>query len=186
VGLSNAAGNKINTYSKGMRQRLGLAQALLGTPELLLLDEPTSGLDPFLRSHFYEIISTRQAAGTSVIISSHALTEIEARTDQIAIMKAGRLLQQGSLDQLRHKAALPVHILVRHNPGQADQLLADLASDVSVQRQGAGQLQIACREDQKLDLVHALTAQRDTLLDVVVRPPQLDDLYTHFVNGDDQ
>jgi Cu-processing system ATP-binding protein len=184
VGLSDAADNKINTYSKGMRQRLGLAQALLGTPDLLLLDEPTSGLDPFLRRHFYEIISARQAAGTSIIISSHALTEIEARTDRIAIMKAGRLLEQGSLEQLRHKAALPVHISVRHVPGQADKLLANLVSDVSVEHQGEEQFQIACREDQKLALVHELTAQRDIIVDVIVRPPLLDDLYTHFVNGD--
>jgi Cu-processing system ATP-binding protein len=185
VGLSDAADNKINTYSKGMRQRLGLAQALLGTPDLLLLDEPTSGLDPFLRRHFYEIIGARQAAGTSIIISSHALTEIEARTDRIAIMKAGRLLVQGSLEELRRKAALRVHILVRHIPGQADKLLANVASDVLVEQKGEDQLHIACRDDQKLAIVHELTAQRDIILDVILRPPQLDDLYTHFINGDD-
>jgi Cu-processing system ATP-binding protein len=186
VGLSGAADNKINTYSKGMRQRLGLAQALLGEPELLLLDEPTSGLDPFLRRHFYEIISSRQAAGTSVIISSHALTEIEARTDRIAIMKTGRLLEQGTLEQLRRKAALPVRILVHHGPGGGGKLLLDLPDDISVQQKSAQRLDIACREEQKLALVHKLTAHLDDVLDVVVRPPQLDDLYAHFVNGAQQ
>lgn len=185
VGLADAAGNRIDTYSKGMRQRLGLAQALLGSPDLLLLDEPTSGLDPFLRQHFYQIIGTRQAAGTSVIIASHALTEIEARTDRIAIMKSGRLLEQGSLEQLRHRAALPVRILVRHQPGCGDSLLANIASDVTVTARDDNLLELACDDEHKLTLLHQLTNRRDLVDDVIVRPPQLDDLYTHFVNGDD-
>jgi Cu-processing system ATP-binding protein len=100
-------------------------------------------------------------------------------------MKAGRLLVQGSLEELRRKAALRVHILVRHIPGQADKLLANVASDVSVEQKGEEQLHIACRDDQKLAIVHELTAQRDIILYVILRPPQLDDLYTHFINGDD-
>jgi len=184
VGLTDAAGNRISTYSKGMRQRLGLAQALLGSPDLLLLDEPTSGLDPFLRQHFYQIIGTRQAAGASVIISSHALTEIEARTDRIVIMKSGRLLEQGSLEHLRHKAALPVRILVRHKPGCGDSLLAHISREASVTARDEEQLELACAEEQKLNLLHQLTSQRDIVTDVVARPPPLDDLYAHFVNAD--
>ena len=84
VGLSFAATRRVRTYSKGMRQRLALAQALLGTPKLLLLDEPTTGLDPVLRQEFFEIIRELTAAGTTVIISSHILTELEARTDLAA------------------------------------------------------------------------------------------------------
>jgi Cu-processing system ATP-binding protein len=185
VGLTAAADQKIGTYSKGMRQRLGLAQALLGDPSLLLLDEPTSGLDPFLRGHFYEIISARQATGTSVLISSHALTEIEARTDRIAIMKNGRLLVQGSLAQLRSEAALPVRILVKHHPTLRDKLLETLQTTVPYEALGRDQLQFACREEQKLPLLHQLTGQQEAVLDVIVRPPRLDDLYTHFVNGSD-
>ena len=186
VGLADAASNKINTYSKGMRQRLGLAQALLGDPELLLLDEPTSGLDPFLRRHFYDIIRARQATGTSVIISSHALTEIEACTDRIAILKSGRLLEQGSIEQLRRKAELPVRILVSHLPGRGEELLQNLPNDISVQKKTERSLEIACNATQKLELINKLTAHSDSVLDVIPRPPQLDDLYTHFVNGAQQ
>ncbi|MDQ7069499.1 MAG: ABC transporter ATP-binding protein, partial [Rhodobacterales bacterium] len=86
VGLSAAADRKIRTYSKGMRQRIGLAQALLGKPKLALLDEPTSGLDPISRHEFYDIVDDLAAGGTAILLSSHALTELETRTDRIAIM----------------------------------------------------------------------------------------------------
>jgi Cu-processing system ATP-binding protein len=183
VGLTDAAKRKINTYSKGMRQRLGLAQALLGQPSLLLLDEPTSGLDPFLRRHFYEIISTRQAAGASVMISSHALTEVEAQTDRIAIMKNGRLLTLGSLEQLRRKAALPIHLLVSCRDNTEVQVTQAVPMAEAPLKLGPNQLQFSCTQEQKIPLLHELTAQRDTVVDIIVRPPRLDDLYTHFVNG---
>jgi len=184
VGLTEAAGRKINTYSKGMRQRLGLAQALLGKPGLLLLDEPTSGLDPFLRQHFYEIINARKSAGASILISSHALTEIEAQTDRIAIMKNGRLLVQGSLAQLREQARLPVRMLVSCRPGHGEMLMEALQTAIPFEYIGHNQLQFSCREDQKLQLMHQLTTHREAILDIIVRPPRLDDLYAHFVNGD--
>ena len=184
VGLTDAAQRKINTYSKGMRQRLGLAQALLGQPSLLLLDEPTSGLDPFLRRHFYEIINTRQAAGASVMISSHALTEIEAQTDRIAIMKNGRLLNLGSLEQLRRKAALPVQLLVSCRGGTEVPAVQSVSMAAAPLKLGTGQWQFSCAEEQKLPLLHQLTAHGDIVTDIVVRPPRLDDLYAYFVNGD--
>jgi Cu-processing system ATP-binding protein len=71
VGLGAAAGRRIGTYSKGMRQRLGLAQALIGRPRVLLLDEPTAGLDPELRQTFYEVIQRLAGQGTTVLLSSH-------------------------------------------------------------------------------------------------------------------
>lgn len=186
VGLSEAADQKIGAYSKGMRQRLGLAQALLGAPALLLLDEPTTGLDPFLRSHFYDIIGERQLAGSSVLISSHALTEIEAQTDRIAIMKNGRILIQGSLAALRREADLPVHIMVIHRPEATDQLLQAVGPHIAVEKLGANQLQFACPEQSKLATIHQLTSHGDAIVDIAVNPPRLDDLYTYFVNGDTQ
>ena len=162
--------------------RLGLAQALLGKPDLLLLDEPTSGLDPFLRRYFYEILSERQAAGASVIISSHALTEIEAQTDQIGIMKNGRLLVQGSLSQLREAAALPISILVKHRSEYNMTLPDSLSQGTSCERINAGESRLHCSEEQKLPLLHALTGAQG-VIDVIVRPPGLDELYAHFVSG---
>ena len=93
----DAADRKVGTYSKGMRQRLGLAQALLGRPRVLLLDEPTTGLDPALRQTFYEILNELRDDGATVLISSHALNELEDRAEHVLIMNRGLLVAQGTL-----------------------------------------------------------------------------------------
>ena len=82
VGLGAAARRRVGAYSKGMRQRLGLAQALISPASLVLLDEPTSGLDPISRQNFYDLVEKVAARGATVLLSSHALTEVEARTDR--------------------------------------------------------------------------------------------------------
>jgi Cu-processing system ATP-binding protein len=92
VGLKDAASRAVGTYSKGMRQRLGLAQALIGSPQLLLLDEPTSGLDPALRQEFYGIVGELRDGGATVVLSSHALTEIEDRAERVIIMSGGSVV----------------------------------------------------------------------------------------------
>ena len=104
VGLAFAAGRRVKTYSKGMRQRLGLAQALLGEPRLMLLDEPTTGLDPASRVEFFRIMRELSDRGATVIISSHILTELEARTDLVAIMNRSKLAAFGPLEALRRQS----------------------------------------------------------------------------------
>lgn len=163
VGLADAAGRRIATYSKGMRQRLGLAQALLGSPRLLLLDEPTTGLDPELRAVFYAILAERAAEGAAVMLSSHLLTELEERTDRILVMDHGRLTASGTLEQLRRATGLPVRLRGT---------LAD-----------GGVIEIACRADEKLARLRELTARTD-LADVVIEAPGLGDVYAHYTNGD--
>jgi ABC-2 type transport system ATP-binding protein len=100
VGLEQAAGRRVGTYSTGMRQRLGLAAALLGDPEILVLDEPLNGLDPqgirwlrtFLREH--------AASGKTVLLSSHVLSEAAQTVDNVVVIHKGRLVRQGSIDEL--------------------------------------------------------------------------------------
>ena len=110
VGLGAASTRRVGTYSKGMRQRLGLAQALLGTPRLLLLDEPTTGLDPALRLEFYDIVEALRLQGATVVLSSHALAELGERAGRVIIMKQGSMVANGSLDALRHIVKLPARI----------------------------------------------------------------------------
>ncbi len=100
AGLDEAIDRPYKTYSHGMRYRLGLAQALLGSPELLLLDEPTTGLDP---AHILEVrqaIADCAAAGTTIVLSSHLLSEVEQVCTHVAIMQRGRLVASGAVDEL--------------------------------------------------------------------------------------
>jgi ABC-2 type transport system ATP-binding protein len=110
VGLTDRAESLVGTYSKGMQQRLGLAVALLGTPELVFLDEPTSALDPVGRLDVRTIIRAARDRGTTVFLNSHLLTEVERVCDRVAIVDRGRLIAAGRLDELLGAPALRMRV----------------------------------------------------------------------------
>jgi ABC-2 type transport system ATP-binding protein len=101
VELTDAADRKIGSYSKGMRQRIKLAQAIVHEPELLILDEPLSGMDPLMRRRTVKQIKEWARAGTSVLVSSHILHEIEAMTSNIVLINNGRIVAEGDVHQIR-------------------------------------------------------------------------------------
>ena len=101
VDLSEAADKKIGAYSKGMRQRIKLAQALAHDPELLILDEPLAGMDPLARRKTIRLIKEWGRAGRSVVVSSHILHEIESMTSNILLINQGRILAEGNVHQIR-------------------------------------------------------------------------------------
>lgn len=176
VGLGEAAKRRIGTYSKGMRQRVGLAQALIGKPKLLILDEPTSGLDPVSRRDFYSILDRLAAEGSAVLLSSHALTELEARTDRIVILSKGRLVADDSLAALRRQASLPTHIQVAARAGAADEVARRLAAG----RRNGVMVDLVCSPENKLARLGEIAALKDLIDDLEVIPPSLDDIYNHF------
>ncbi len=100
VGLSGRADDRIGRYSKGMTQRLGLAAALIDDPDLLFLDEPTDGVDPVGRRHIRSVLLAARERGTTIFINSHLLSEVERTCDRVAILKAGRIVRQGSVEAL--------------------------------------------------------------------------------------
>lgn len=104
VGLADRAGSKLGEFSKGMLQRIGLAQALLNRPRLVFLDEPTSGLDPLGRREVRDLIRELRGEGVTVFLNSHFLSEVEVTCDRVAIIKAGRVVRLGALDQLTRQA----------------------------------------------------------------------------------
>ena len=107
---------KVRAYSKGNRQKLALVAALMTRADLLVLDEPTSGLDPLMEQQFQQAIRAARARGQTVLLSSHLLAEAEALCDRVAILRAGRIVDLGTLDQLRHLSALEVHITFAGKP----------------------------------------------------------------------
>ncbi len=101
VGLGDAAGKRVKAYSQGMRQRLGIALALLGRPEMLVLDEPTNGLDPSGMREIRELLRSLVDEGTTVFVSSHLLGEVEAVCDRVGVLSRGRLVAEGPPSTLR-------------------------------------------------------------------------------------
>lgn len=176
VGLYEAADRKIRTYSKGMRQRVGLAQALLGTPKLALLDEPTSGLDPISRHEFYDIVEDLSQAGTAILLSSHALTELETRTDRIAIMNKGRLLADSDLHSLRTSARLPIRVDIVTTEHEADRVAAEIGGE----RLNGRSVTLTCQQEDKVELVSRISAFGSIIKDVDMTPASLEDLYRHY------
>lgn len=174
VGLSAAAGQRVKAYSKGMRQRLGLAQALLGKPKLLIMDEPTVGLDPIATQALYRLMEQLRSEGTSIIICSHVLPGVESYIDKAVVMARGHLEVAGNLYQLREHAGLPVRIRVKgltgvefsHSAVQARVPLHD------------GWEELAVEPAARLQIVEQLLQHKPE--DLEVRPPSLEDLYCYY------
>jgi ABC-2 type transport system ATP-binding protein len=128
VGLSEAADRRAGGFSLGMRQRLALAQALLGDPAVLLLDEPANGLDPAGIAWLRGFLRALAAEGRTVLVSSHVLSEVEQTVDDVVVIARGRLVRQGTLADLD---AGPRHVLVRTPaPGALRAALADVPVEV--------------------------------------------------------
>ena len=175
VGIIEAAKKRVGTYSKGMRQRLALAQALLGQPKILLLDEPTTGLDPASRADFYRILDELRAQGTAILLSSHALAELADQADRIVIMKSGVKTADGDLHALRRDAGLPTR------------LRAWFANAINLpapwQSEGDGWICASSEADKVARLGELWQVGQPTNIDIL--PPALDDLYAHFLRREE-
>ena len=204
VGLAQAADRRVSTYSKGMRQRLGIAQALIGQPRLLLFDEPTSGLDPASRAEVFGLIDTLRGSGATVLVSTHALAEMGSRVDRVAVMHRGRLLAAGTLAQLRAGVEAPVRIGLRVRPCGTGQVLARLGVGVSggadasggigasggadppgqgvrcVER-GEASLVLAVPPARKMDVLRMVAQMGELVEDVGIDAPGLEQLYGQLV-----
>ena len=110
---------KARTYSKGNRQKVALIAALSSDVDLLLLDEPTAGLDPLMESMFRDVIRDWRGDGRSVLLSSHILSEAEALSDRLSIIRDGRVVETGTLDQMRHLRRTSVTAVLRRAPDDA-------------------------------------------------------------------
>ncbi len=178
VGLAGAADRRVRTYSKGMRQRLGLAQALLGQPRVMLLDEPTTGLDPASRRDFYSFLDELREAGSTILLSSHALSELEGRADHVIIVGRGVKIADGTLDELRRIARLPTRIRVRLATDGQDEAERIVAQDAVWRPVNGRTFEIDAAPEDKVGLLR--TAIGAEIADLYVTPPTLDELYAHF------
>ncbi|TLX56824.1 ABC transporter ATP-binding protein [Stutzerimonas nosocomialis] len=180
VGLGHAAERRVRTYSKGMRQRLGLAQAILGEPRLLLLDEPTVGLDPIATGELYQLIDHLRRQGTGVILCSHVLPDVEAHIDRAAILARGRLQAVGSLGELRAEAGLPVRIRVSGIAERQRWLQRWGTAGHPARALGEHGVEVLAVNGSKLPLLRQLLGE-ETPDDIEIHQPSLEDLYRHYM-----
>jgi Cu-processing system ATP-binding protein len=181
VGLAAAAGRRVREYSKGMRQRLGFAQALLGQPRLLFLDEPTNGLDPEAIREFYLILRGLRAGGVTVVLTSHILSEIQERVDRLAIMTAGRIQAIGTVQTLREQMDLPLWIDVHIAEADFDAVRKALGElPIGAIEAHDGHVSVRCGRESKMAVIAALAALGGRVLDLHVREPSLEDVFFGF------
>lgn len=174
VELVDAADLPLRTYSKGMLQRAGLAQALLNRPDLVFLDEPTSGLDPLGRLLVRDIINDLRAAGTAVFLNSHLLSEVEVTCDRVAFINHGRVLREMSL----HEQADLIDVDVRLG-AVTPELLAGLASfGADIRHPGGGVVSLALRREADLPaLARWLVAQGADVYGLAPKRQSLESLF---------
>lgn len=175
VGLTHAMQRQVKTYSKGMRQRLGLAQAFLGEPKLLLLDEPTVGLDPTATQEFYHSVDRLKQRGASIILCSHVLPGVEQHIGRAMILSGGRAIAIGSLAQLREQACLPVVI---HTLGITEQL----SSDPLLTRYMGGKDSLHVQEYEKMAALKQVMSY-DGVVDIRVESASLEQLYQYYLSN---
>jgi len=181
VGLADAARRRVRGYSKGMRQRLGFAQALLGTPRLLFLDEPTNGLDPQGIREFYQILRELREQGVTAILTSHILAEIQLRVDRLALMRTGKIQALGTVHSLREELNLPLDFQLTLRPGAEEALRQALANQPAASVQFNGEtVHVRCPREQKMTMLNALAALDSILLDLQIREPSLEDVFLGY------
>ena len=175
VGLAAAAPRRLREYSKGMRQRLGFAQLLLGDPELVFLDEPTNGLDPEGIHDFYRILRQLRAQGATIVITSHILAEIQERVDELVVLDGGRVAARGTLAELRERAALPSEIRLVPRFGGTARIVAALKGHAV--RVEFDAIRVACQPYQKMGMLQLLATLEDVVADVIIHEPSLEDMF---------
>ena len=160
---------KVRAYSKGNRQKLVLIAALMGRPDLLVLDEPTSGLDPLMEQAFRRSVTEAKANGQTVFLSSHILSEVEALCDRVAILRAGYLVEIGTLAEMRHLSALSVEILFEGPP-------PDLTGVSGVKAVAVDGNRLRCQVTGPMDpLLKALAGTN--VRELLSREPSLEELF---------
>jgi len=182
VGLSERRDSKIREFSKGMQQRIGLAQAILNDPELIILDEPTSALDPIGRGDVRDLINHLKAAGKTIFLNSHLLSEIEMTCDQVAILKGGRLMRQGRIEDLLAAPSTVEMRILNLNPVLVREM-ERLAHNVSAN----GQVVKASVADEEAiaGLVSAIVRLDGKLVSLIPKRESLEDMFIRVVTGEE-
>ena len=183
VGLADRANSRIREFSKGMQQRVGLAQAILHEPDVVILDEPTSALDPIGRRDVRDIVMELRGQGKTVLLNSHLLSEIEMTCDRVAIIKRGEVAAQGTMDELLGFAS-SVEIEVRDMNDAAMNAVRQIASKLKIERVPITRFTAWVRAEEDVpELARALVQNGAKLLALVPQRETLEQLFVRIIEG---
>lgn len=160
---------KIKGYSRGMKQKIGIIQAFMDDPEVVIMDEPTSGLDPLLQQKFYEFLRKERAKGRTIFLSSHILSEVDKICDRVGIIRNGQLVALENIETLKHKTGKKIRLKIKENP-------KNLLSDSNVKLiEGWIEITIQSNTDEWLKKI-----TQYTILDIEVKEFSLEDYFMRY------
>jgi ABC-2 type transport system ATP-binding protein len=181
VGLEEVADHRVGTFSRGMRQRLGLAEILMKDAEIAILDEPTSGLDPQVTLEFLDIIRNLKHRGVSVLLASHLLDRVQSICDRVALFNEGNIVLMGTVPELgRQVLGGGFHVEVEaQGQGLAERLTA-VPGVQKVERVAADRLRLLAERDVRPEAAAAVVGAGGRLLRLSVEEPSLEAIYTRY------
>ena len=180
VGLPDVGPDRVATFSRGMRQRLGLAEILMKNPQIAILDEPTATLDPHSTHEFLAMIRALKGDGTTVLLSSHHLDQVQSVCDRVALFNRGRIALAGSVTELAQQVLGGGHVIDVEARGPAvSGRLQRLAGVVRVQTLGPELYRVDCTRDLRAEIAREL-ASSSTLLGLRFAEPSLGEVYTRY------
>jgi ABC-2 type transport system ATP-binding protein len=181
VGLAEVADRRVGTFSRGMRQRLGLAEILMKGAQIAILDEPTSGLDPHATSELLGIIRRFKAEGVSVLLSSHLLERVQSVCDRVALFNAGRIALMGTVPELGREVLGAGYVVdIEADGAGLAERLALIPGVSGVEQTGIGKLRLHADRDVRPEAAAEVVAMHGRLKFLGVEEPSLEAIYTHY------
>ena len=179
VGLSHAADSRIRTYSKGMQQRVGIAQALVHDPSVVFLDEPMSGLDPIGRKDIRDLVLRLRAQGKTVFMNTHILHDVEMVCDRVAIIVKGRIRYEGSIEEFALAGERQTDVLVASLPAEAGSMLEERFG--AALRPVGDRIEVRVHEKEVDRLLSALLSVEAQVISVTPHRASLEHIFLHAV-----
>lgn len=183
VGLSEVADKRVGAFSRGMRQRLGVADVLLKQPQLIIMDEPTQGLDPDGAREFLKIIENLSQEGITILLSSHLLPQVQAVCDRVGLFHRGRKVLEGSVEELARQVlngAYRVGVEARGDPAAILAALRAMPGALEVTQPDREHFELRAASDLRGEAAEAVVKAGGRLLSLAVETPNLDDIYAHY------
>ena len=183
MGLADVANHAVATFSRGMRQRLGVAELLIKQPQVIIMDEPTLGLDPEAARQFLQMILDLKRDGITILLSSHLLHQVQAVCDRVGLFRQGRMVLQGAVPELAQRVlggAYRIHVQAEGDGPTIARTLNQVPGLANVKQSGTNQFSMEARSDLRPDVAAAVVASGARLYALTVEMPSLDEIYSNY------